>query len=402
LAEPSFLEEKQMLTQCAFASALRLFVVAVVVVLCTISLSAATAVGNCRPDLPSFDTFADAIAGTPTGGTINVCPGTYAEQFTITKNLTINGIASGNGGLPVVVPPAGGLLQNIVTYNVPSGFIGNRLIAAQVIVNPGLTVNIRNISIDATNNNLPNCSVPVGIYFADSSGTVNHVVFRNQLTLCNAATNPQGDAVLVQSDGTLPAVVSVLNSSFHNPGWMAMHADGAGADVTLKNNTAVGPGATSGNGILVESGAGATAITNNTESNALPNNQGTGYWGILLNGCAGNSLVNTNTLSNTQVGIYVSCGTNTVSGNTVFNSQLDGIVVCGSGNTVNGNTINDSGRAGVNIAQGCADSNNLVYNNTVDGACAATLIGTDAGVNSIGPNTIFNSKYLSLAGATCN
>ena len=76
--------------------------------------------------------------------------------------------------------------------------------------------------------------------------------------------------------------------------------------------------------------------------------------------------------------------------------------MCGSGNIVNGNTINDSGRSGVNLLQGCTDSGNNIYNNTINGACTGSLIGTDAGVNTVGPNTLFNNKFLSLAGSTCN
>jgi len=367
-----------------------------------------TAVGTCRPDLASYDSLTDAVEGTPVGGTIQVCPGSYPEQVTIDKDLTISGTQSGNSGLPVIVPPATGLVQNTVTYNVTSGFMQARGIAAQIIVSPGVNVTIRNLAVDATNNGIPNCgTTPVGIYFSDSSGTVNHVAFKNQQATCyrsgdlGVATYPYGDAVFVQSDGTLPAVVSVLNSSFHNPGWMAVHADGGGASITMKNNTLVGPGLTDGNGILVEYGAEAVAITNNSESNALLNGQVTGFWGILLNVCSGNSLVNNNTLSNTQIGIYVQCGNNTISGNWVFNSQLDGVVICGNGNTVQSNTINDSGRAGVNVLQGCAATSNIVSQNTFDGACAGTLVGTDA-VSTVGPNTLFNTKYLSLPGATCN
>jgi parallel beta-helix repeat protein len=371
--------------------------------------AATTAVGTCRPDLAHFDTFSDAIPGTPDGGTILVCPGTYAEQILVNKNLTISGTQSGNSGLPVIAPPQGGLVQNTISYNVSSGFLANRGLAAQIIVAPGITATIRNIAVDATNNNIPNCGpVPIGIYFQASSGSVNHVVFKNQSKTCfrngfaGLQNYPDGDGVFVQGDGVLPAVVSVLNSSFHNPGWMAIHADGPGANVTLKNNTAVGPGLTEGNGILVEGGAGAAAVTNNSESNALLNGEVTGFWGILLNGCAGNSLVNNNTVSNTQIGIYASCSGNTISGNWIFNSQVDGIDVCGSGNTVNGNTINDSGRAGVNLVQGCADQNNLIYNNTFDGACTGVLSGIDAVGNTVSPNTPFNTKFLQLAGNTCN
>jgi parallel beta-helix repeat protein len=382
----------------------------VVVIGCATTASAkTTAVGTCRPDLASFDSFSDAIPGTPAGSTILVCPGTYAEQIVITKDLTIAGTQSANSGLPVIVPPPGGLLQNAVSYNVSSGFLQNSGLAAQILVNPGVTVTIRNLALDASNNNISACStVPVGIYFADSSGSVTHVAFKNQSAPCffdgfaGLLNYPQGDGIFVQSDGSLPAVVSVLNSSFHNPGWMAIHADGAGANVTIKNNTAVGPGVTYGNGILVEYGAGAAAVANNSESNALVNGQSTGYWGILLNYCAGNSLITANTLSNTQIGIYATCNTNTITYNWIFNSQIDGIDVCGSGNTVQNNTINDSSRAGVNLVQGCAAQSNLVSSNTIDGACSAVLSGTDAAGNTVGPNTLFNTKFLQLTGSSCN
>lgn len=377
-----------------------------VLAMCAATASATaktTVIGGCQPSLPSFTNFADAIAGSPDGSTVLVCPGTYPELVTIDKNLTFIGVQSGNSGLPVIVPPAGGLFANIVTYAVPSGFLHNSFVAAQVIVSPGFTANISNISIDA--GTLPNCnSLPIGIYFADSSGSVSHVTFRNQIATCNNLSNPYGDALFVQSDGAQPAVVSVLNSSFHNPGWMAVHADGTGASVTVVGNTAVGPGATAGNGILIEGGAAAPTITDNSESNALLNGQGTGFWGILLGSCGSSTTVNNNTLSNTQIGINVSCNNANVTNNTVFNTQLDGILVCGSGNTVKGNTINDSGRAGVNLAQGCNEAKNTVSNNVIQGACAGTLLGSDISLlsNSVTGNTLYNTKYLSLTGTTCN
>jgi parallel beta-helix repeat protein len=391
---------------CLIANFGKLLQIAAVAAVCTgtaLATAKTTAVGTCRPDLPSFNTFSDAISGSPDGSTILVCPGTYAEQFTVDRNLTINGIQSGNSGLPVIVPPAAGLLQNIVTYSVPSGFLGNAHIAAQMIVSPGITVNFSSISIDAINNNLPACVVPVGIYYANSSGTVDHVAFRNQSTNCGVG-NPFGDGIFVQSDGTLPAVVTVQNSSFHHPGWMAVHADGNGTKVNINGNTAVGPGPTAGNGILVEGGASAGSITGNAVSNALHDGEGTGYWGILLGGCAGNSTVNGNDVSNTQIGINVSCNNNTITNNLLFNTQLDGILICGSGNTVKGNTINDSGRSGVNLAQGCNEAKNTVSNNTINGACTSILAGTDISLlsNSVTGNTAYNTKSLFVAGTTCN
>jgi hypothetical protein len=261
-------------------------IIALVAICATTASAKTTAVGTCRPDLASFDSFSDAIPGTPAGGTVLVCPGAYAEQVIVTKNLTIARYQSGNSGLPVIVPPVSGLAPNTVTYNVASGFLQNTVIAAQLIVSPGVTVTIRDIALDATNNNIPECgAVPVGIYFEASSGSVTHVSFKNQSNPCGT-DNPRGDGIFVQSDGVTPAVVSILNSSFHNDGWMAIHADGAGANVTIRNNTAVGPGPTYGNGILVEGGAGAAAITNNSESNALQFGLQTGLWGVALSGCA--------------------------------------------------------------------------------------------------------------------
>lgn len=369
------------------------------------------AVGTCRPTIPHFATLTAAVVGAPAGGTILVCPGTYAEQFTIAQNLTITGISSGNNGLPVIVPPVGGLVQNIVSYNVPSGFLENSPLAVQIIVSPGVTASISNIALDASNNLLPNCPgiAPVGIYFADSSGTLNHLSVRNQTASCTSYgfaglyPYPFGDGVFVQSDGSLPAVVTVEDSSFYNDGWMAVHADGPDANVSIKNNTAVGPGTTYGNGILVEDGAGSPAITGNAETNAAVNGQPIGYWGILMQGnCPGGTVISQNTVSNTNLGIVVDCNTNIISGNRIFDSQLDGIQVCGSGNTIQGNTISASGGAGVNLLQGCADQNNLVSANTVNGACAGVQVGTDAIGNTIGTNQLYNVASRQVTGNSCN
>lgn len=388
-----------------------LFVIAVGFVVLqgsTLWATSTVAVGSCRPAFPQYPTITAAIAGAPDGGSIQICPGTYTEQVTISKNLTIQGVQSGNSGLPSIVPPAGGLVQNITSYNVSSGFLTNRGLAAQVIVNPGLNVSISNLSLDASNNLVPDCGpVVVGIYFADSSGTVNHVAFKNQTAGCTFfgfagfMTYPQGDGVFVQSDGFIPASATVSNSSFHNVGWMALHADGNLASVSIKNNTLVGPGITYGNGVLVEGTAAAPYVTGNSESNASSVGQTTGYWGILLNGCAGGSVVNNNTVSNSTLGIVAFCSSNTVNNNKVFDSAGDGIQVCGNSNIVQNNTINDSGGAGVNLVQGCADQNNIVSANIINGACTGLLIGTDAVSNTTTPNTMYSSKFLVLSGNSC-
>ncbi len=66
------------------------------------------AVGHCKPSLTSYSTISAAVSAVPSGSIVEVCPGTYAEQVTITKPLTLQGVISGNSSQPVItVPPSG-------------------------------------------------------------------------------------------------------------------------------------------------------------------------------------------------------------------------------------------------------------------------------------------------------
>ncbi len=73
--------------------------------------STTVAVGTCTK-FPSYITIQQAVTAVPAGGTVKVCPGTYPEQVTITKNLTLIGIGP---TASTVVVPAGGLVTNGVT-----------------------------------------------------------------------------------------------------------------------------------------------------------------------------------------------------------------------------------------------------------------------------------------------
>jgi hypothetical protein len=44
----------------------------------------------------NFTTISAAVIGVPAGSKIQVCPGTYPEQVTISQPLTLEGISSGN------------------------------------------------------------------------------------------------------------------------------------------------------------------------------------------------------------------------------------------------------------------------------------------------------------------
>jgi parallel beta-helix repeat protein len=381
------------------------------------SACAQVTVGTCRPNLVHFDNLDDAVHGVPNGETILVCPGIYAEQISINASLTLKGIQSGNSGLPIIVPPPGGLRQNAIGFDLPLSWYRNVALAAQILVNPGATVNVSGIALDATNNGLTDCSLnPIGILYQDSSGVVDHVSAKNQINPCtfgNGFPNPHGDGVLVQSDGALPAVVTVENSSFDNVGLNGLDANGTtagGVSLTAKSNSLVGPGNTQGNGIYISQAA--ATVSNNTISDALHLAEPTGYVGIISE-CSNTFTASNNKVSNALEGIAITnpssyCATSaySVTGNTVSGMQASGIEVCGPNNVVQGNTISDSGQAGiilddVAIGLSCGTQAVTMSGNTIDRACAALVQGPANGANLIGANAIFNSKFLLLVGTSC-
>jgi pectin methylesterase-like acyl-CoA thioesterase len=61
--------------------------------------------GNCPRG--AFATIQSAVDTANPGDTVQVCPGFYPEQVTITKPLTVKGIAVANADAAVILPPAG-------------------------------------------------------------------------------------------------------------------------------------------------------------------------------------------------------------------------------------------------------------------------------------------------------
>src|SRR6266436_5892664 len=101
------------------------------------------AVGTCKPRLTSFSTISAAVAGVPAGSTIQVCPGVYPEQITISQPLTLQGIASDGQDQIVITVPNAPLSANVISmFSEP--------VAAQVLVQSPGTVNIANITVDGT------------------------------------------------------------------------------------------------------------------------------------------------------------------------------------------------------------------------------------------------------------
>src|ERR1700684_3482315 len=122
-------------------------------------------VGTCKSGT-HFSTIQDAVNHSGPGGTIDICPGTYPEQVSININLTLEGISDGASSDIIIASPTGGVIQNTTDLYDGSG------VAAQVLIQGGVRVNLITLVVDGGNNQIAGCGPDlVGIYYQNSSGT---------------------------------------------------------------------------------------------------------------------------------------------------------------------------------------------------------------------------------------
>src|ERR1700688_3131349 len=133
-------------------------------------------VGSCKPSLTSYATIQAAVTAAPAGSTIDVCPGTYPEQVTISsKSLTLIGIVAGTSDAAVLIPPSGGLVMNATD-------IGGGAVAAQIFVENSTGVTISHLTVGGNGNALGSCATNlIGIYFKDSAGKITDNVARSEI-----------------------------------------------------------------------------------------------------------------------------------------------------------------------------------------------------------------------------
>src|SRR5579872_23261 len=368
-------------------------------------------VGTCRTAIPSFATIQAAVNAAPAGATILVCPGTYPEQVTINKDLTLRGVRSGTLDEAIIVAPAGG-----ITANTTSLATGNP-IAAQVLVSAAKDVEISNLTIDGGNNGINACSPNlIGLYYQNASGSVRHIVAVNQAL--GAADNgcQSGLAIFVQSGHGGSSRVTVSDSHVQNYQKNGITGNENGTTINVLENTVIGQGPTNGaaeNSIQIGFGAKGKIISNVAADNIFApdtiSDPGDAASGIIVF-ASSDVIVSGNTVTNTQFGIaFVSDSvagaadggtitTNSISATHIF----DGIDLCSNANRVRDNIINGSSESGIHLDTSCGSvSRNQVRDNTVNGACAGILVGTGAGSNNIDDNTFFNVRHTILSADQC-
>lgn len=332
------------------------------------------AVGTCEPKLASFTTISSALAATPPPNVVEVCPGTYKEQILITFPVTLEGVSVGNSDQAIIAPPPAGLVINAYDDR------GDDLAAQVVVQNAGGEVNLTNLTVDATGNDIIGRSIAiVGVFYQNTPGTVNRVTIQNQ------NGNSEGIGIWLEGGSANPSV-TMENSNVQNFDFGGIYAETESSTseltATIKEND-LASGYNGANGILFLFG-----LTASVTDNLI--NGGTG--GMLIYG--GNITVSRNTIVSADLGIDIENDSISVTSNTIYNTATGtgtGIVANSAVAPVTGNTMV---RFPTGIDFKCTAGNN-VHSNTILVAPNGLL---NVPTGTVTPNTYYNVGTMSSGG----
>lgn len=287
-------------------------------------------VGSCRPSLPSFPTIQSALDAAPPANIVEVCPGTYPEQIVMGGNpVSVEGITAGNSSQAIIAVPAGGLHFSATTDQ------GYPMYAQVFVQSGGQEVNLSNLTVDGTGNNVTGGGSLAGVFYLGSSGRLNHLAVQNQ-----NGTDNFGTGIWLQG-GIPTANVTIENcivQGFDNTGIMAETNSSLPELIATINDNYVSGEFPYGIQLL----GGETAYVN---SNLIA-----AFWGVLIEGGEGsvsrNKIVQTAPFNYTGgTGISLSTDGVSVTSNEILDSLSTGIAVGSSVAPVTGNTITESGIA---------------------------------------------------------
>ncbi len=369
-------------------------------------------VGGCLTGLTNFESISSALASVPSGYTIDVCPGTYPEQLSISHNITITGVDTGGkkgsgSSQARLVMPQRGFAVNAADLD------GGQPTVAQIVVTGGDSVTINNLTVDGSGADFSQsgCATDfVGILYQNASGTIsNNAVLNTNLNDANLFGCQDGLAIYTQANGGTSATTISGNyvDGFQKN---AITVNDTGASSTITNNVALGVGPTAviaQNSIQV--GFGATGTINGNDVGDDVYTPGPDSAGVLVYDATPITTTN-NVVTNAQYAIAVVADTAgeadkpTVTYNQILTS-FDAIDICGSaGGTVDNNLADGSANSAVHVDASCGVTTNLAAasNNRVNQACAGILEGSGTDVTSL-TNTVFlSAAYDVLTGTdTC-
>jgi len=333
------------------------------------SASTTYIVGTCASGT-QFSTIQSALDASPAPTTVEVCPGQYIEQITITKPVTLEGITgnqngifggTGNGSMAQIVPPASMNVISLQNGGSPA------TASAQIYVDnvSGGNVNLTNLDVQGLYQSGQG-QYFIGILYQGSSGTVNQVVASLQNPTPLQGPGQPGIGIWIEGSSSNPSV-TVENSSIHDfsaNGIMVIGSTDGAPDLTatIKNNVISNFSSQTTYDVDLQVGSTPT-FTGNFVSGGL--------YGICLCGAPSGS-VSGNTVFGSRYGIELSVDGPTVTSNNVYGTQVNGIDIQApslEASVVESNTIrtvNPPDSEGTAIELNCNSiSSSKVHSNTL-------------------------------------
>jgi hypothetical protein len=356
---------------------------------------------------PQYSTIGAAVTAATSGDVIDICPALYSEQIVITKPLTLRGIAE-NGVNRVLIQPA---LLVQPTLPLPIGTLP--FIAVISVLNTS-DVTIENLVVDASNNAVSGCALPVaGIHFSNASGSVlNSVVTGTALSMPTSCTTLfPGNGFGVEADQATGAAgpfrITVQRTSIHNFGRDAILVNGAAEVADISGNYIDGIGPSTGVnqfGVFLANGATGSVTGNTISQGSCASTSAqcvaARSEGVVLRSVGNGVIVSGNWISNVQSGVFVNGATGAlVLANLIANvDTLNGISIQKSVSGVySGNVITHAGISdqvcGLLDYPGTGSSGNKFSNNSIiDAYCGIAYVTGD----QIDGNSTVNTLYETL------
>jgi parallel beta-helix repeat protein len=316
-----------------------------------------------------------AVNSANPGDIILVNPGTYTEQVTIGKSLTIQG----NG--------AGAIIQAPTTLTPDA--LGVRTL---VEVNSAATVNVNNLTIQGPNPTINAGILVVGGATANVTGTtVAHINQGTSTFGVQTGFGIQVGGTGAQAVGQVGhATITDCTVTDYQKVGIIVGRNGSSGTVTGCTITGVGPTPlTAQNGIQIGPGTAAGAAVSNT---TISGNEFTGT------GSGPDPFTTTQ-----AAGILNFIDSSSFTGNTVFGNDIgiSSTNTGSTGSTISGNTVRDAFE-GILLSAGTATvSNNTITGNNIGVAVIAFAGGTVSAVGTLVSNNITNNGNggLSFPGA---
>jgi hypothetical protein len=404
-------------------------------------------VGTCTTATTTYSTIQAAVDAAVDGDSVVICPGTYPEQVSVTKSISLKGHKDTDP--PQIVVPAGGLVANTTMNNGVST-------AAQILVAPSSpgTANVSNLVVDAADNNNTNCSLEmIGIYYKGAGGSIRKNTVQNQIGPVGYQNCQNGIGILVENTTVGTEAVTIANNRVQNFDKNGIVMGLPGSVGTIQRNTVTGLGPTTilaQNGIELIHGASAN-ISSNVVSDFVYSPLTFGSSGIILHDVSSDDYqtpptIQRNTVNNATFGIvldgvngtpgnmiqvlsntvtdagwagiglesnnsivpavnsdYIYVANNKISNTTIY----DGIDVCGDNNTVTRNTVATStNESAIHLDALCEQANgdpsgtgNTITRNRIMDACVGILSGPADGENTISGNTFVDVTNKTMFGS---